>query len=228
MDSTTRTIYILGAIVLLLFAGVLLLHSPARTTIVEANTTVPEAILAQEVPEVPQEEEPAPPSTVAPERVVIETSKGIIEVELDRENAPITVENFVTYVNEGFYNGTIFHRVINGFMIQGGGFTSEGLPKETHSPIILESNNGLKNTRGTIAMARTMDSNSATSQFFINVEDNSLLDYGPGNPGYAVFGKVTSGMDVVDQIKEVETTSKYGASDWPTQDVLILRVYLKE
>jgi len=226
MDSTTRTIYILGAVVLLLFVGVLLLHSPVRTTIVEANTTLPTAAIPET--EVPQLEEPSSPGTSTPEIVIIETSKGTIEIELDRENAPLTVDNFLTYVNEGFYNGTIFHRVINGFMIQGGGFTSDGLPKGTHAPILLESNNGLKNTRGTIAMARTMDPNSATAQFFINVEDNSLLDYAPGNPGYAVFGKVISGMDVVDEIKGVETTSKHGAGDWPKEDVVLIRVYVKE
>ena len=163
------------------------------------------------------------------EIAVIETNKGTIEIELDRENAPVTVENFVGYVNSGFYDGTVFHRVIPNFMIQGGGFTAEGVQKETNAPIKLESDNGLKNLEGTIAMARTNDPDSATSQFFINVVDNPALDYASGNDGYAVFGKVTSGMEVVDDIASVKTTTKYGYyADWPVEEIVIEKAYLKE
>jgi cyclophilin family peptidyl-prolyl cis-trans isomerase len=154
----------------------------------------------------------------------METSKGVILIELDFVNAPITASNFKQYVEDGFFDGTVFHRVIKGFMIQGGGFTSDAVRKVTHDPIILESNNGLKNNRGTIAMARTDVLNSATSQFFINTEANSFLDYSPNNPGYAVFGKVIEGMDVVDIIESAETD----ASDWPVEAIVIKRVYMKE
>ncbi|MBW2972096.1 peptidyl-prolyl cis-trans isomerase [Candidatus Woesearchaeota archaeon] len=160
--------------------------------------------------------------------IIIETSMGKIEVALNDREAPVTVENFVSYVTEGFYDGTVFHRVIDGFMIQGGGFTADGGKKKTHAPITLESKNGLKNKRGTIAMARTMVPDSATSQFFINVADNAMLDYAPGNDGYAVFGRVTSGMEVVDAIKAVKTTTKNGMADWPVEDVVIEKVYVRE
>lgn len=160
--------------------------------------------------------------------IIIETSMGKIEVALNDREAPVTVENFVSYVTEGFYDGTVFHRVIDGFMIQGGGFTADGGKKKTHAPITLESKNGLKNKRGTIAMARTMVPDSATSQFFINVADNAMLDYAPGNDGYAVFGRVTSGMEVVDAIKAVKTTTKNGMADWPVEDVIIEKVYVRE
>jgi cyclophilin family peptidyl-prolyl cis-trans isomerase len=163
------------------------------------------------------------------EIVVLETSMGNIEIELDRENAPVTVENFMNYVNLGFYDGTVFHRVIPGFMVQGGGFTTDGTEKETNAPIKLESDNGLGNERGTVAMARTNQPDSATSQFFINVADNPFLDYAEGNEGYAVFGRVVSGMDVVDEIKSVPTTTKYGLyQDWPVEDVVITRAYIKK
>ncbi len=151
--------------------------------------------------------------------VVIETSKGNITVELDREKAPVTVENFLKYVDAGFYNGTIFHRVIPTFMIQGGGFTPNMKEKDTNPPIKNESGNGLSNQRGTIAMARTNDPNSATSQFFINVVENKPLDTYGG--GYAVFGKVTDGMDVVDAIRVVPTTTRAGMQDVPVEPVLI-------
>ena len=160
--------------------------------------------------------------------IVIETNKGNLEVELDFENAPITAENFLTYVESGHFEGTIFHRVIPNFMIQGGGFTSDGNQKDTMKPIKLESQNGLKNLRGTIAMARTNVPDSATSQFFINTKDNDFLDYAPGNPGYAVFGKVINGMDVVDAIEKVKTSSKGYYDDWPVEDVLIVKVYVKK
>jgi len=160
--------------------------------------------------------------------VVIETSKGNIEVELDANKAPISTENFLVYVNEGSYDGTIFHRVIPNFMIQGGGFLPNGTQKPTHVPIKLESRNGLNNTRGTIAMARTNVPDSATSQFFINTKNNDFLNYRPGNDGYAVFGKVVSGMDIVDQIEKVKTSTKGYNQDWPVEDVVIKKVYLKK
>ena len=160
--------------------------------------------------------------------VVMETSKGNIEIELNSEKAPISVKNFLNYVNKKHYDGTIFHRVISTFMIQGGGFTPKGEQKSVDGPIKLESNNGLKNDEGTIAMARTMIADSATSQFFINVQDNPFLNYNPENEGYAVFGKVTSGMEVIHEIKAVSTGTKFGMQDWPTEDVVITKVYLKE
>ncbi|MFC1753435.1 peptidylprolyl isomerase [Thermoproteota archaeon] len=160
--------------------------------------------------------------------VVLETTKGNIEIELDKPNAPVSVDNFLRYVNEGFYEGTVFHRVIFEFMIQGGGFTKEGLQKQTHETIPLESDNGLKNLRGTIAMARTMRPDSATSQFYINVVDNAMLDYAPGNPGYAVFGKVISGMDVVDKIEMSSIMVRGIHENWPEPDVVITKAYLKE
>lgn len=157
--------------------------------------------------------------------VTLETSKGDIQIELNIEAAPKTVENFLQYVNEGHYDGTVFHRVIGTFMIQGGGFTPDGQQKAVRDPIKLASNNGLKNTVGTIAMARTNDPDSATSQFFINVADNGFLDYAPGNPGYTVFGKVISGMDIVDSIKGVSTTTKNGMADWPEEEIIIKKAY---
>lgn len=160
--------------------------------------------------------------------VVLETSKGDIEVELYKAEAPVTVDNFISYVNAKHYEGTIFHRVISGFMVQGGGFTPDGTQKQTQAPIKLESNNGLKNLAGTIAMARTMVPDSATSQFFINTADNPFLDYAPGNDGYAVFGKVIKGMDVVKQIEGASTGIKNGMQDWPTEEVMIKKVYVKE
>jgi cyclophilin family peptidyl-prolyl cis-trans isomerase len=159
--------------------------------------------------------------------VVIETSEGNIEILVDVAVAPITTENFLKYVQSGFYDGTVFHRVMGGFMIQGGGFTEDGVQKQTSAPIKLESNNGLKNERATIAMARTVVPDSATSQFFINLEDNDFLDYAPGNPGYAVFGKVVVGMDVVEKIGDSQTGVKYGMENWPTRDIVTERAYLK-
>jgi len=164
---------------------------------------------------------------------VLETSLGVIEIELDRDKAPVTVENFVAYVEEGFYDGLVFHRVMEGFMIQGGGFQPDGTWKEGNDPIRNEARNGLKNERGTIAMARSSDPDSATSQFFINTVDNPGLDYpNPDGYGYTVFGKVVEGMDVVDAIESVSTGDKatlYGEmSDWPVTDVVIVRAYMKE
>lgn len=161
--------------------------------------------------------------------IVIETSKGTIEIELDMEKAPVTTDNFMNYVESGFYEGTIFHRVIPNFMVQCGGFLANGSQKSTLKPIKLESQNGLKNLRGTVAMARTNIPDSATSQFFINTKDNVFLDYsGPSNPGYAVFGKVIKGMEVVDAIEKVKTTTKSYYQDWPVEDVIIKKVYVKK
>ena len=155
-------------------------------------------------------------------KVLFKTTKGDFVVELNPEKAPITVENFLSYVNSGFYSGTIFHRVINGFMVQGGGFTQNMQEKTTKAPIALESRNGLKNLKYTIAMARTGDPNSATAQFFINVRDNSRLDYpSPDGFGYAVFGKVISGTEVIEDIKFSPTTVVRGMSDVPVNKITI-------
>jgi len=155
-------------------------------------------------------------------RVVLATSFGDITVQLEPDKAPKTVANFLEYVRAGHYDGTVFHRVIDGFMIQGGGFTPEMVQKPTRPPIPLEAKNGLKNERGTIAMARTAVPDSATSQFFINVVDNPRLDYpNPDGNGYAVFGRVVAGMDVVDRIRKVETGSRGGHQNVPLAPVLI-------
>lgn len=167
------------------------------------------------------------PPEETPVIAVLETNKGVIEIELDEEAAPRTVRNFIRYVEDGVFDGTVFHRVMSGFMIQGGGFTSDGTQKDTRDPIPLESDNGLKNLRGTIAMARTSEPNSATNQFFINLVDNSFLNYGSDQPGYAVFGRVVSGMDVVDDIGSVSTGMRGPYSDWPVEDVIIERAYMK-
>lgn len=157
--------------------------------------------------------------------VVLETSLGNIVLRLNREKAPISVENYLRYVNEGHYDGTIFHRVIDGFMIQGGGFTEQYQAKTTHEAIENESQNGLKNLRGTVAMARTSAPHTATAQFYINVEDNAALDYPSFDGwGYAVFGEVIEGMDVVDQIKALET----GSGGPFTKDVPITQVVIQK
>ena len=155
-------------------------------------------------------------------QVKLETSMGDIVIELNEEASPITVKNFLRYVEEGFYDGTIFHRVIPDFMIQGGGFTAEMVQKKPHPPIVNEASNGLKNDRGTIAMARTANPDSATSQFFINHKNNDFLNYaGQNKPGYTVFGKVVEGLDVVDAIAAVKTTRKGRYSDVPVEPVVI-------
>ena len=156
--------------------------------------------------------------------VVLDTSLGQIEIELNQDKAPISTKNFLTYANENFYTNTIFHRVIPGFMVQGGGFTAQMMQKPTHDPIKNEADNGLHNVRGTIAMARTSDVNSATSQFFINVKDNDMLDHGVRDFGYAVFGKVVKGMDVVDTIVNSQTTNKGGMQNVPVDPILIKSV----
>lgn len=162
--------------------------------------------------------------------VRLATSMGDIVVQLDAQKAPVTTKNFVQYVQAGQYDGTVFHRVIPGFMIQGGGMTPDLREKPTREPIALENKSGLTNRRGTLAMARTMDPNSATAQFFINVVDNPMLD--PANSrdgnGYAVFGKVVQGMDVVDKIKAVATTQTGMHQDVPVQPVLIKKATLEK
>lgn len=157
----------------------------------------------------------------AAQTVVLKTSEGDITLELDEDKAPATTANFVTYVKDGFYNGTVFHRVIDGFMIQGGGFDENLTQKPTRSPIANEAYNGLKNTRGTIAMARTSDPHSATAQFFINTKDNAFLDQSSQSAGYAVFGKVIDGMDVVDNIGKLPTGSK-GMFDQDVPEPLVV------
>jgi cyclophilin family peptidyl-prolyl cis-trans isomerase len=149
------------------------------------------------------------------------TSKGEFTVELFTAEAPVSSENFLAYVDSGHFDGTVFHRVIPGFMVQGGGMTADMKQKPTRAPIENEAKNGLKNTRGTLSMARTNDINSATSQFFINVADNDFLDNRPGSYGYAVFAKVTSGMDVVDAIVAVKTGNRGGHQDVPVEPVVI-------
>ena len=156
--------------------------------------------------------------------ILMTTTLGPMTLELDPDNAPKTVENFLSYVSNGFYDGTIFHRVINNFMVQGGGFTADMEQKATQAPIDNEANNGLKNARGTIAMARTQDPHSATAQFFINVQDNDFLNHTGENMqgwGYTVFGKMTGGEDVLDKIRCVQTGSQAGHQDVPVEPVII-------
>ncbi|HRZ11613.1 MAG TPA: peptidylprolyl isomerase [Kiritimatiellia bacterium] len=173
-------------------------------------------------------ETPAPPPEAAPAaapRVKLQTSMGDIVLELDPAKAPLSVENFLKYVDDGHYNGTIFHRVINGFMIQGGGFTRNMQQKPTRGPVRNEADNGLKNARGTIAMARTSDPHSATAQFFISVVDNASLDHTSPDPrgyGYCVFGRVVEGLDVVDKIKAVQTTQRGPFADVPAEPIEIV------
>jgi peptidyl-prolyl cis-trans isomerase A (cyclophilin A) len=163
------------------------------------------------------------------QRVRLDTDMGSITLELDAAKAPITVRNFVQYVRDGHYDGTVFHRVIPDFMIQGGGFTPAMAQKPTREPIAIESRNGLRNVRGTIAMARTMVPDSATAQFFINVKDNDFLDQANSRDGhgYAVFGRVVAGMDVVDRIRQVPTGNRGGHQNVPLQPVTILKATLE-
>ncbi|MFY0665933.1 MAG: peptidyl-prolyl cis-trans isomerase [Natronospirillum sp.] len=157
----------------------------------------------------------------------MQTSAGEIVLELDATNAPLTTSNFVTYVEEEFYDGLIFHRVIDGFMIQGGGFDADMTQQPVRAPIRNESNNGLSNSRGTIAMARTQAPDSATAQFYINLVDNDNLDYRSGRPGYAVFGRVISGMEVVDSIAKVRTGNRGMHQNVPNDDIVIESVRLQ-
>ena len=162
-------------------------------------------------------------------QVLMTTTVGPITLELDTDNAPKTVDNFLSYVADGFYDGTIFHRVIDNFMIQGGGFTAHMEQKDTNAPVENEANNGLRNNRGTIAMARTQDPHSATAQFFINVQDNDFLNHTGENIqgwGYAVFGKVTDGEDVLDKIRCVQTGGQGGHQDVPVEPIIIESVTL--
>ena len=153
--------------------------------------------------------------------VRFETSHGDFSVEVDEASAPISAQNFLRYVDEGYYDGTIFHRVIPGFMVQGGGFTAGMEHKPGHAPIQNEANNGLRNQRGSLAMARTNDLHSATSQFFVNLVDNGFLDHRTGNFGYAVFGRVVGGIDVIDKIAKVKTGRRQGHDDVPAEPVLV-------
>lgn len=166
-------------------------------------------------------------TTMTNPTVTMKTNIGEIQIELFEDKAPVTVKNFLRYVDEKFYDHTIFHRVINGFMIQGGGFTTDMKQKPTHEPIKNEADNRVLNQKGTLAMARTSDVNSATAQFFINVADNDFLNYRNSTAsgmGYAVFGKVISGMDVVDKIKKSKTTTKNGHQDVPAETIEILEI----
>lgn len=159
--------------------------------------------------------------------VHMKTNFGTIVIELEPEKAPKTVQNFLNYIKEGFYDGTIFHRVIDGFVIQGGGFTPGMVQKPTHPPIENEASNGLRNARGTLAMARTRDPNSATSQFFINVADNDFLNYTAPTEdgwGYCVFGRVIEGINTMEQIRGVPTGTRFGFKDVPINDVIIEKV----
>lgn len=163
--------------------------------------------------------------------VILYTSHGEIAIELFQEQAPESVDNFLTYVQEGHYDGTLFHRVIDGFMIQGGGFDEDFRQKPTHAPITNEADNRLKNERGTLAMARTGDPHSATAQFFINVADNAFLDHQGTHSGqawgYAVFGQVVDGMDVVDAIRTLPTTTQWPFQDVPVEPIIIERAELR-
>lgn len=163
--------------------------------------------------------------------ITLHTNFGDIKLELDFDKAPNTAANFLEYVKAGFYDGTVFHRVIDNFMVQGGGFEAGMKQKETRAPIDNEADNGLKNEIGTIAMARTMDPHSASAQFFINVADNHFLNHTAKTSqgwGYAVFGKVVEGMDVVNKIKSVQTTRKSGHQDVPAEDVVITKATADE
>lgn len=163
--------------------------------------------------------------------ITLKTNYGDIRLELDTKNTPKTAKNFLEYAKKGFYDGTIFHRVINNFMIQGGGFETGMKQKQTSTPIENEADKAQPNKRGTIAMARTSDPHSATAQFFINVKDNDFLNHSGKNPqgwGYCVFGKVIDGMDVVDKIKAVKTTSRAGHQDVPMEDIIIEKVEIDE
>ena len=163
--------------------------------------------------------------------ITLHTNHGDIALELNFDQAPITAANFLSYARDGFFDGTIFHRVINDFMIQGGGFDANMSQKTTGKPIENEAHNGLKNDLGTIAMARTGDPHSATAQFFINIKDNAFLNHSGKNPqgwGYAVFGRVVDGMDVIDAIKVVPTGSQGGHQDVPKETVLIERVTISD
>jgi peptidyl-prolyl cis-trans isomerase A (cyclophilin A) len=178
-------------------------------------------ILQAAPPESAPAASPAPPAAPAGPVVALETSLGTIRIRLNSEKSPRTVENFLQYVKSGHYNGTVFHRVIPGFMIQGGGMDASMNEKPTRPPVRNEAKNGVRNTRGTVAMARTSDPDSATAQFFINVADNAALDFGIRGAGYAVFGDVIEGMDVVDRIVAVPTTTRAPHANVPVTPVTL-------
>ena len=164
-------------------------------------------------------------------RVTLQTNLGKFVITLDAEKAPKTVENFLTYVKEGFYDGTVFHRVIDGFMIQGGGFEPGMKQKQTHAPVENEANNGLKNNRYTVAMARTSDPHSATAQFFVNVADNDFLNFSSPTPsgwGYTVFGTVTEGTDIIDKMRGVKTGNRGFHQNVPAEDIVIEKAEIVE
>ena len=217
--------HVLLALALALPSLALAQNAPAHKAAAKPAATQPAAKKAAPAAAAAKKADAATAAAAAP-KVLVKTSLGDITLELYPDKAPKSVDNFLTYVKSGFYDGTIFHRVIAGFMIQGGGFTADLRQKKTRAPIAIESKNGLSNLRGTLAMARTMDPNSATAQFFINTVDNPRLDYaGDANPGYAVFGKVVAGMDVVDKIRAVETGAQGPfASDVPKTPVVIDKV----
>ena len=194
----------------------------------EESTTKPEA---SNETKTTTETKPSGEKMSANPIIKMETSKGTITIELDAEKAPNSAANMVSYVRDGFYDGLIYHRVIPGFMIQGGGMHEDMSEKKNNAPIKNEANNGLKNNRGTLAMARTNDPHSATSQFFINLKDNDFLNYTSESPagwGYAVFGKVTDGMDVVDEIAKVATGNNRGHGDVPLEAVTIIKATIAE
>lgn len=213
-------------VVMALFLSLLLLNTAgaAESTTTDEPIAIDEQHLVEQREVTSEAEEKGAPLRLYAE---METNYGAITIELYADRAPNTVGNFLEYLNESFYDGLIFHRVIDGFMIQGGGFDPSMEQKATRIPVSIESKNGLKNERGTVAMARSSDPNSATSQFFINTVDNAFLDY-PGHDGYGytVFGRVISGMEVVDNISKVETTTAKGHRDVPVEPVLIERLYL--
>lgn len=164
-------------------------------------------------------------------QVTFHTTLGDITIEVDHEKAPISAANFVQYAEDGFYNGTIFHRIIPSFVVQGGGLEADMQQKENRAPIENEADNGLKNLKGTLSMARTMDPNSATSQFFINLKDNDFLDHTAKNAqgwGYAVFGRVVDGMDVVEAMAKVKTGSRQGHQDVPVEDIVVEKTSVKK
>ncbi|MBI1304898.1 MAG: peptidyl-prolyl cis-trans isomerase [Phycisphaera sp.] len=197
-------------------------------SVAAATLSIASLAVAQEPPAPTAPATPAPstaPAAAAWDYAVIRTNKGPIVVELDRAKAPLSVENFLAYAKDGFYDGTVFHRVIPGFMIQGGGFGTDSKQKATRAGIRNEWKNGLSNARGTLAMARLGNQpDSATAQFFINLKDNAFLDQPRDGAGYAVFGRVLAGMEVVDAIALVPRGARNGMRDWPTQDIVMEKV----
>jgi peptidyl-prolyl cis-trans isomerase A (cyclophilin A) len=216
-EESVKRYYTLGLIVCLATVFAISGLAYAQTEGGESEAKAPQPEAAKKVEKTEKESNPL---------VVFDTTKGKITIELYSDKAPVTVKNFLTYVNEGFYNGTVFHRVIPRFVVQGGGMTADMERKATHAPIVNEADNGLKNLRGTLSMARTNDPNSATSQFFINLVDNAALDKSESSAGYAVFGKVIRGMDIVDRIAGVETTTKGQYRDVPAQPITITKAYV--